>query len=68
MQSQSKAIDMRWRTDGRTHGQLSNLRFAPALNEPLRNNYSMFNEECVEIPIFLEISWKSWGEGLEKLV
>ncbi len=27
--------------------------------------YSMFNEVCVEI--FLEISWKSWGEGLQKL-
>ena len=35
-------------------------------NYSIRKNYSIFNEVCVEIPIFLEISWKSWGEGLKK--
>ena len=37
-------------------------------NHSICENYSMFDEVYVEIPIFLEISWKSWGEGLQKLV
>ncbi len=33
------------RTNGRTDRQCSNLRFASALNEPLRNNYC----QCIEL-------------------
>ena len=39
--SQNRKLSDKTRTNERTDGECSILRFAPALNEPLRNNYQL---------------------------